>query len=163
MNFYLRDLKPGDEEGKGYVHYASRHETYVGLMPQEYLDKVTLDYCIHIARTYPQNTIVAIVDEKIVGFSCYMEEAENRASKKPSSEIMALYVLKEYQKQGIGYALLQAVLKRLTPKTVILFVLEGNDRAIEFYQKAGFVFTRHKIEKQISGKTLVELEMVLFL
>jgi ribosomal protein S18 acetylase RimI-like enzyme len=74
---------------------------------------------------------------------------------------MAIYVLKKYQKKGIGYALMQESLKRVTKSKVILFVLKGNDNAINFYKKIGFDFTAHKYIRPIIGGELVELEMVL--
>jgi len=161
MNYYLREGKTEDAEQKGFVHYTSWKETYIDLMPKEYLDKLKLENCINNAKKYPQNTIVAVVDNIVVGFIGYLDDSREMASVKQSSEIMAIYILKKYQKKGIGYALMQESLKRVTKSKVILFVLEGNDNAIYFYKRMGFNFTGHKIIKPVLGGELVELEMVL--
>lgn len=161
MNFYLREGNIEDAEQKGFVHFTSWKETYVNLMPKEYLDKLQLENCISIAKKYPQNTIVAVVDNIVVGFSGYLEDSREIASVRPSSEIMAIYILKKYQKKGIGYALMQEALKCITKRKVILFVLEGNSNAINFYKRIGFIFTGHKIFKSVLGGKLIELEMVL--
>lgn len=161
MDFYLREGKAEDAEQKGFVHFTSWKETYTGLMPNEYLDNLKLENCINIARKYPQNTLVAIVNDQVVGFSGYLEDSTKNASIKPSSEIMAIYLLNRYQKKGIGYALMQESLKRVTKNNVILFVLEQNLNAINFYKKIGFEFTGHKIIQPVLGGELVEIEMVL--
>lgn len=161
MKFILRDGTVEDAEQKGFVHYTSWLETYTGLMPQEFLDKLKLENWIKNARKYPQNTIVAVVENNIVGFVVYLEDSNDIASIKPSSEIVALYVLKKYQKKGIGYALMQEALKRVTKDTIILFVLEGNNNAINFYRRMGFEFTGHKIIRPVPGGELVQPEMAL--
>lgn len=161
MDYTIREATVLDAEQKAYVHYTSWLETYPGLMPKEYLGRLSLDNCIRIAKNHPENTLVAEVDGKIVGFSCYMENAREHASIKPASEIMAIYVLKKFQKKKIGYALMMEALRRLSKDKVVLFVLDGNDKAIEFYRKFGFKFTGHKEIVQVPGGKLVDLEMVL--
>lgn len=74
---------------------------------------------------------------------------------------MALYVLKDYQKKGIGYKLIKEALNRLTKNNIVLFVLEGNTKAINFYKKLGFNFTGHKVIRDVVGGKLIELEMLL--
>jgi ribosomal protein S18 acetylase RimI-like enzyme len=91
----------------------------------------------------------------------YLEDANDISSIKPASEITALYVLKQYQKKGIGHALMQEAYKRVTKNKIVLFVLESNEQAIRFYKNLGFVFTGHKIIQPVPGGELVEVEMVL--
>lgn len=40
MEFYLREGKVEDAEQKGFVHYTSWKETYTGLMPSDFLEKL---------------------------------------------------------------------------------------------------------------------------
>lgn len=162
MDFTIREATILDAEQKAYVHYTSWLETYPGLMHKEYLEKISLYSCIRIAKKYPKNTLVAESDGKIVGFACYMEDARDHASIKQASEIAAIYVLKEYQKKKIGYALMMEALKKVSKDNVILFVLDGNDKAIKFYERLGFKLTGHKEIVQVPGGELVELEMVLY-
>lgn len=110
------------------------------------------------AREHTDNTLVAVV-----GFSCYLQNSREFVSVKPSSEIVALYVLKEYQGCGIGKALINAAKDELTEKNILLFVLKGNTQAIEFYEHIGFSFTGKSISQEVSGGTIEELEMILTL
>ncbi len=128
-NVSIRPMELEDAEGKGYVHWKSCLETYTGLMDPGFLAGSTLDKYHEIARRFVGTTLVAELDEKIVGFGCW----------DPSGEISALYVLEEAQGFGIGRRLLEAMLERLSGcEQVRLEVLEGNDRAIGFYGHMGF-------------------------
>ncbi|HEL2383417.1 TPA: GNAT family N-acetyltransferase [Streptococcus suis] len=131
-----------DEEilGKAYVHWKSWQEAYADLLPQEFLKNTyTLERCQDWAVRYPQNILVALVDEQVVGFACYGSSSQEDLQE--AGELYALYVLADYYDQGIGYQLIQAALEKLQSyQTVTLWVLEGNARAIAFYEKVGFEF-----------------------
>ncbi|WP_161951249.1 GNAT family N-acetyltransferase [Streptococcus suis] len=137
-------IKPMESEteiqGKAYVHWKSWQEAYADLLPQEFLENVyTLERCQDWAVRYPQNILVALVDERVVGFTCY--GASSQEDLQPAGEIYALYVLSDYYGQKIGYQLMQAALEKLQSyKQISLWVLEGNARAIAFYEKVGFRF-----------------------
>ncbi|HFI0263975.1 GNAT family N-acetyltransferase [Streptococcus suis] len=137
-------IKPMESEteiqGKAYVHWKSWQEAYADLLPQEFLENVyTLERCQDWAVRYPQNVLVALVDERVVGFTCY--GASSQEDLQPAGEIYALYVLSDYYGQKIGYQLMQAALEKLQSyKQISLWVLEGNARAIAFYEKVGFRF-----------------------
>lgn len=163
MEYIIRKCTAEDADGRGMVHYQSWKETYSGLMPTQCLNKLRLDNLIERAREHTDNTLVAVVGEKVVGFSCYMQNSREFVSVKPSSEIVALYVLKEYQGCGIGKALINAVKDELTEKNILLFVLNGNQQAIKFYEHIGFSFTGRSISQEVCGGTLEELEMILTL
>ena len=120
---------PEDADGKAYVHYTSCLETYTGLMDPEFLAASTLDKYHAIALRFVDTTLVAELDGRIVGFGCW----------DPKGEIPALYVLRDAQGYGIGRRLMEAMLERLSDcEEVRLEVLEGNDRAIGFYEHMGF-------------------------
>lgn len=58
------------------------------------------------------------------------------------SELEKIYVLKDYLSQGVGHLLQAALFKELRvlrSDNVWLYVWEENRRAIDFYQKHGFV------------------------
>lgn len=104
---------------------------------------------------------MALVNDSVVGFSNYLDDSRDMASIKPSSEIDALYLLKEYQNRGIGLALIKESLNRVSKNTIILFALEENTIAINFYKRIGFEFTGHKVIQPVVRGYLIELEMVL--
>ena len=120
---------------KGYVHWKSWQETYTDLMPKEFLETMTLEKCVKMAHKWHQNTLLLKVNGKVAGFCCFRTIEDE-------SEILALYLLKEYHGKKLGYALLTHTIKQyLHNQRIILWVLQGNNRAIKFYKKAGFAFT----------------------
>ena len=139
-NIVIKRMESEEEiQGKGYVHYKSWQETYAGLIDETYLQKHTLEKCIATAHRWPDNILVAKDGERVVGFAGY---GAYRDSTLPDcGEVFALYVLKEYQGQKVGYQLMQAAARqRSAYKRVALWVLKGNERAIRFYQRFGFRF-----------------------
>lgn len=75
---------------------------------------------------------VAKIDGVVVGMSHgYKDETLQKFE--------ALYVHKDYHKQGIGHALLEQVLSHMDPaRDIELSVVSYNNRAIRFYEKHGF-------------------------
>ena len=59
------------------------------------------------------------------------------------AEIRTLYVEPSFFGQGIGQLVMSELIKQIRQKqtytSVILWALEGNERAIRFYQRYGFV------------------------
>lgn len=80
--------------------------------------------------------------------------------------ILALYVLPQYQGQGIGNELILTGLDWIgTDKKIYINVVEYNIQAISFYKKHGFVETGvsgvfDTAAKLPSGKLLTEIELV---
>jgi len=133
----IREMLPEDMEGKAYVHWKSWQDTYDGLVPREYLDKLTVERCRERTAQHPEDTEVAVLDGKVVGFVMYgAYRGEGPAG---CGEVYALYLLKEYQHLGLGRALMDEALKRLSGygKTAV-WVLKDNAQAVRFYEKAGF-------------------------
>lgn len=102
---------------------------------------------------------MAIVEDKVVGFcGCGKSQSKDMEN---CGEVFALYVLKEYQNKKIGYALMQEALKRLVEfPEIVLWVLRGNEKAINFYKKVGFAFEGTTQEINL-GSVSVEERMVL--
>ncbi|WP_228064079.1 GNAT family N-acetyltransferase [Streptococcus acidominimus] len=128
-----------EKEGKAYVHWKAWQEAYANLLPAAFLEAHSLDQCRKLAVEFPQNTFVAKMGDTVVGFVCcaasQQEDLEN------AGEIYAIYVLEEYYGQQIGYRMMQFSLKALQDfSQVALWVVEGNERAIRFYERIGFRF-----------------------
>ncbi len=133
----IRKATTEDANGKGYVHYKSWMETYTGLFPDEIMEKITLERSIKLAKEHPENTYLAVVDHKIVGFACYLESRDSDL--KNAGEIMAIYILNDFKHRGIGKALMKVCYKELSNfKIISLWVLENNKEAIDFYEHEGF-------------------------
>jgi ribosomal protein S18 acetylase RimI-like enzyme len=136
-DFIIRKATINDSNGKGYVHYKSWIETYTRLFPDEIMEKITLERSVKLAKEHPENTYVAIVDQKIVGFACYIESRDTDL--KNAGEIMAIYILNDFKNMGIGKALMKVCYKELSNFNIIaVWVLESNKKAIGFYESEGF-------------------------
>lgn len=132
----LRNV-PEEIEGRAYVHYQAWREAYTGLIDQGYLDGRTLDQCRAVAYANVERNLIAKDGDRAVGFACW---GPYRGGNLPGAgEIGALYVLADWQRRGVGRALMRAALERLAEyPTVALWVLESNARAIRFYEECGF-------------------------
>lgn len=138
--YVIKAMESEDEiTGKGAVHYESWHETYAGLIDAAYIEKLTLERCIAAAHKWPDNILVAKDGEKVVGFAGYGAYRDDTLP--GCGEVFALYVLAAYHGQGLGYALMNAAVEKLSAygKTAV-WVLKGNERAIRFYERYGFRF-----------------------
>lgn len=123
--------------GKAYVHWKSWQETYRGLIDDNYLDHVmTLEKCETIARCWPQNLWVAKDGERVVGFvGCGRNDVD-------CGEVHSIYVLREYQGQGVGRALMEMALAQLCDcRHIMLWVLRGNERLFAFIRAPAFFST----------------------
>lgn len=124
--------------GKAFVHWKAWQEAYAELLPPDFLETVcTLESCQDLAFRYPQNTLIALVDNQVVGFACYGPSSQKDLEE--AGELYAIYILADYYGQGIGYQLVKAALEQMKNYDIIsLWVLKGNDRALSFYNKIGF-------------------------
>ena len=141
----------------GSIIYTSWGETYRGLMPDEVLDGRSLDRCIERARENSRNYRLALVDGEPAGTVAFLHETREFCTHKTGGEIVALYVLKKYQRCGAGRALLETAAAEAGKDGLTLFVLKGNDNAVGFYKHMGFEFTGHSIE----DRGMTDFEMVL--
>lgn len=160
MSIIIKPMESEDEiKGKAYVHWKAWHEAYTGLVDQAYLDGFTLEKCTDIAFRWPDNLLVAKDGRKVVGFVGYGICGDEALPE--TGEVYAIYILQDYYDQRIGYALMSAAMKKLSAyKKIVVWVLEGNRRAIRFYERYGFRFdgTRKQI---MLGTANTEVRMIL--
>lgn len=137
MNIIIKAMETEAEiRGKAYVHWRAWQEAYPGLVSREYLEKLSLEKCEQMDFRFPENTLVAKEGERVLGFVCYGERADEAPG---VGEVFALYVLAERYGTGLGRRLMDAALAELgTCSQIRLWVLKGNERAIRFYEKSGF-------------------------
>lgn len=138
MNF-VRPAKPQDAPEIGFVHYTAWQETYTGLIDRSFLDTRTVQRSTAMAEREWANMAVAVADGRVVGF-CGCGEARD-ADLRDAGEIQGIYLLRGFQRRGLGRALLADALDRLRAagyKTAYLWVLSTNENARRFYEKNGF-------------------------
>ena len=137
----LKQLETEEEiKGKAKVHWQAWREAYSGLIDPSFLDARSLEASEQSARRGFERgyrTIVANEDGRVIGFADYGPYRTDEL--KDAGEIYAIYLLKEYYGKGIGSALMSNALEELSQyRMTAVWVLEGNARAIHFYEKFGF-------------------------
>ncbi|WP_261133620.1 GNAT family N-acetyltransferase [Bacillus sp. Marseille-Q3570] len=123
------------------VHVASWKTTYRGIVSDTFLDSLTSEQKVsQWTRNLEQADpilLVAVEDGKVVGF---VSAGNNRSDHLPfEAEIYAIYILKEYQRKGIGKALVNAAVTEFKSRnweSMLIWALEENDSK-HFYEKLG--------------------------
>jgi RimJ/RimL family protein N-acetyltransferase len=138
----IRLARPGDARAIAEVQVAGWHAAYRGLMPDARLDAFTVEirqpaWQRNLAGGGRAPTTVFERAGRVVAF------ASVGASRDAGGwgEVWALYAAPEAWGTGAGRALLAEGLAWLAARDlrrVMLWVLEGNARAIRFYRAAGF-------------------------
>lgn len=158
----IKPLETEDEiRGKAYVHWQAWKEAYTGLIDQKFLDSRTVEMSERIAFRAFENgypTILAKDGNRVIGFADY---GAYRGDDLPDAgEVYAIYILKAYYGQGVGYALMQKALDALKQyQQAAVWVLEGNARAIRFYTRRGFCFDGKK-QVLALGTPVTEARMI---
>ncbi|MDG8325685.1 GNAT family N-acetyltransferase [Streptococcus pneumoniae] len=160
MTVIIKSMEtPKEIEGKSLVHWQMWREAYDDLLPAEFQETMTLERCRLFSQKYPENTLIAIGDLKVVGFISY---GNFRDETMQAGEMIALYVLKDYYGKGIAQKLMKAALTALNHfSEIFLWVLKDNKRAIAFYQKMGFTFDGQEKILEL-GKPIKEKRMVFY-
>lgn len=139
----IRHATLADAERMGFINATSWRTTYTGLIDEHAFDAMTHEAMVakwtRIITHYATNSsfvFVAEVDGEVVG---YVSCGPNRHPDQSQFEweLLALYLLKEYQGKGIGNALFsEAVneMKKLGVKSFILYVLSSNTPSRRFYE-----------------------------
>lgn len=147
MKFEIRKATLEDTVGIARVHVNSWLETYQGIMPQSKLDALTITGSTKIWESNIANDnllFVALVDKEIVGFvvggeNRIYQECETNEANKCDCEMSCLYLLKKYQRYGIGKSLFETIvieLRELKYKQMAVWVAEKN-KTKNFYIKMG--------------------------
>lgn len=162
MKITIRKAFIGDVHGIAKVHVDSWNTTYTGIVPNECLE----------ARTYKgqedrwlkryfkndctkEFLYVAVTDnEDVVGFACGSSENEDIEYK---GIISTIYILKSYQRQGIGKQLVKVMVEEMLRSGVnklIIWAFEENP-SCNFYEKIG---GKELIARKVNicGKDLIE-------
>ncbi|MGN6244189.1 MAG: GNAT family N-acetyltransferase [Motilibacteraceae bacterium] len=151
----------------GRVRARSWQAAYAGLVPQQVLDAMgdeagLRERAERMAANTRARTYLALRDGTAVGFVSVGPERQEGA---PSDvgEVYAIYADPGTWGTGVGRALMAAGLEDLAGhgcRQAWLWVLEGNDRAIAFYRRTGFVPTGDRTASSVlsaTGEGLPEL------
>jgi len=147
----IRDARPADARAIAEVHVAGWRWAYEGQLPASVLDGLSGDERETFWRSQLETPaagsgcLVAEDEQlRIVGFASYGTGAEDDGPAIPGAgELFAIYLLHEVLGTGVGRALFSAAedgLRAVGFATGFLWVLETNDLARRFYEKAGWAW-----------------------
>jgi ribosomal protein S18 acetylase RimI-like enzyme len=171
MTIRVRKALPEDGRAIQEIYYRSWLATY----PNEILGVTTDDVEAIFKDTFTEESLskfsdnlaklpedilflVAESDSKIVGL-CRITVRDE------FNQLQSIYVLPEYERQGVGSALWNEATRLLGEhKDSVVHVSTYNEKAIAFYKKLGFEdtgkrFTEERHKMPISGVYLPEMEM----
>ena len=156
----IRDGTFDDLEAIAYIRVVTWRTTYAGIVPDDHL--AALDHEQKAATLkqffdeFPGFYTVAEKNSQVIGYA--IAGAERTTLLPFSGELWAMYILQEYQRQGIGHLLVETVANRLAAQqhaSMIVWVLADNP-CRRFYESLGGVLSGEKT-LVIGGKTLTEV------
>lgn len=155
----IRYVLPDDDRKKiSNVYEQSWRCAYKNIIPQSYFDSIPGgSWADNINRDGRKNLIM-LENGTIIGTLSFCRSRWKQYD--DYGEIVAIYFLPEYMGKGYGkYLLDRAIeeLKALGFETVLLWVLEDNRRARNFYEKYGFTLSGEYRIDNIGGKELWEV------
>lgn len=152
------------------LHVRSWQAGYAGLVPKPVLDGV--DRAARLTRweellrdtDWPRSgTLVAEEGDRLVGFARLCPEGGTERS--AGGEVAAFHVTPVRWREGIGRTLMGVAVTQLANAgfdNAILWVVDGNHRAIHFYAAMGWWADgaqRAEASNALSGHTVTEIRM----
>jgi ribosomal protein S18 acetylase RimI-like enzyme len=151
LTYAIVPAGPGDAVDLARVHVEAWRETYPGMLPQVYLDRMSV--AIH-ARRWRHRLMnggeITLAAETARGLVGYCSGDWARGGARPGeAEISTLYVLRRAQRVGLGARLLTAAARALAARgatSLVIWVLRDNMSARRFYETMGGVADRERDE-----------------
>ncbi len=142
--FYIQPANPKNAADIARVHVDTWRTTYAGIVPDDHLASLSYDVRTKLwteilsdPALHHHTWVAKDAAGKVVGFS---NGGKNRDESQPyQGEVMALYLLKEFQGRGIGKRLLLDSFEQLFRHghtSAIAWVFEKNPTA-QFYERLG--------------------------
>ncbi len=124
------------------VHLESSRVAYRGICPDDVLDALTLQGRVELWRQRydklgPEGRLWVSQRSSIVGFAA----ADRVTDEEKSCELLSFYVAPDWWGRKVGHDLMQWLLDDLRERNfdrVLLWTIKTNQRARDFYEKAGF-------------------------
>lgn len=150
-NIIIRNATIDDITEVAKLHVDSWHETYAGIISQDYLDNMKNNIEKRIERMKNEfnlrTMVVATLNDEIVGFSEFVFSNEFSKDLDIDCELCGLYIKNGYKSLGIGSAIFEYVTNLFVEnnkKRMGLWCLKENNSAISFYKRKGGTFINEK-------------------
>jgi len=158
MEFTIRKAVLDDSEQLGCVMIRSWQSAYRGIVPDNYLDTLSVrESAAHFRAQYDRNInksiYSAVLDGTVIGVLSLLPCRDQDLT--DTGEIQAIYLLPEYRGKGYGTRIMDFAVEILKAQFsgAMLWTLEANIGARRFYEKCGFAFDGTKKEVTL-GKPL---------
>jgi len=142
LTYAIAPAGPADAAALARVHVQSWQETYAGILPRMYLERMSVPLHEHRWKQRlawsAEATLAAEGHRGLVGYVS-AERSRGRRTK-GEAEITTLYVLKRAQGTGLGRALFVAAARVMAARgatSLIVWVLRDNTAARGFYERLG--------------------------
>lgn len=162
----VRRAEPADAAAIAAVHVRSWQGAYRGLLPQEFLDGLSVERRVDgwehrlADLDWPRSgTLVATDADEVVGFVDIAPTRDDDSDPDAVAELIAIYVLPGAFGTGVGRELMRAALTAMRDAgygEATLWVLANNDRAIGFYEVGGWRPDGARKDDQIGGVSVTE-------
>ena len=150
-NIIIRNATINDINEVAQLHVNSWHETYAGIISQNYLDNMKNNLPRRIERMKNEfnlrTMIVAEIDNEIVGFSEFVFSNEFSKDLDIDCELCGLYIKNGYKHLGLGSKMFEYVVnlfKAQEKKSMGIWCVKENEPAISFYKKKGGIVAKEK-------------------
>ncbi|MFI6943599.1 GNAT family N-acetyltransferase [Streptomyces sp. NPDC050418] len=168
MDLHIREMGFDDIEAVAEIRVRGWQFAYRGMMPQEYLDALSVEEDVSARREQwgeHRPRLVRLVVERagrVIGFAGF-GPARDEDLAEGAREVFAIYVRPEEIATGAGRALMTEALDRCRAAgapVVSLWVLEQNARARRFYERAGFCADGTSAGFDVDGVSVPEVRYV---
>lgn len=157
----IRPLHEKDDfEAVGGMLVSSWRQSYGGILPREWLNRLSPQRFCPALRAAPERSLVLFEDDIPVGICTVGFSRE--PGREGWGEIISLYLLKEHQGRGHGRRLLTSAMACLNQEgceKVCLWVFADNPGAIRFYEHMGFALSGNRQREPFSSAMVELLEM----
>lgn len=157
MGFFIRSMEEKDISDVQKVARTSWNATYDGIIPpsiQKQFLKTAYSKEAMKRRLIHSFLFVAISGKKLIGFANFSPVNEDGVT-----ELGAIYLHPEYQRKGIGTALLEYGITHLSGvKDVLIHVEKNNQIGLNFYQGKGFEELK-EFEESLYGHVVKTIQM----
>ena len=139
-----------DAAGIASVHISSWQSAYRGLVSDSVLDAMSLvrraQAWYEILSARQSTTLVADLEGSVVGFADFGPARDADLNPRSHAELYALYVHPAQWSRGFGFRLwsrMRSLLRTTDFSTLVVWVLEANQRGRSFYERQGCQLDAH--------------------
>ncbi len=141
----IRRATPEDAPTLAKVHVDSWQAAYQGIVPASHLERFTYQRRENAFRqalsANTEETYLVTEDHQAVAILTIGPSRDDDLDTSTTGELWGIYITPDYWHKGIGTKLVHKAENMLQSRgctQIVLWVLEGNTNARQFYEKVGF-------------------------